>query len=133
MLCQLHWALYQENLNVHCWMFFFLSWWNYSQLQFNWTEYYYIYIYIYILCCRLAFRDISYILIYTEYVFPLFLTRQKEFGVVLTENLVKKVKFTLNSNTKSLSFPWWNGKSAGLRNSNVRVYIPVALLHSLSN
>ena len=26
----------------------FLSWWNYSQLQFNWTEYYYIYIYIYI-------------------------------------------------------------------------------------
>ena len=22
--CQLHWALYQENLNVHCWMFFVL-------------------------------------------------------------------------------------------------------------
>ena len=26
----------------------FLSWWNYSQLRFNWTKEYYIYIYIYI-------------------------------------------------------------------------------------
>ena len=32
--------------------FFFLSWWNYSQLRFNWTEYYYnYYIYIYMYVC----------------------------------------------------------------------------------
>ena len=45
--------LYQENSNVHCSMFFFLSWWISSQLRFNWTEiilyYIYIYVYIYIL------------------------------------------------------------------------------------
>ena len=39
--CLLHWALYQENLNVHFWIVF-LSWWNYSQLRFNWTKYIYI-------------------------------------------------------------------------------------------
>ena len=59
--CQLHSALYQENLNVHSWMIFSL--WHYSRLRFNWTEIYiyygiipdsgltgpkYIYIYIYI-------------------------------------------------------------------------------------
>ena len=44
--CKLHWALYQENLNVH-WIIFFLSWWYYSRLWFNWTEWY-IYTYIYI-------------------------------------------------------------------------------------
>ena len=41
--CQLHWTLYQENLNVHSWMIL-LSWRNYYRLRVNWT---YIYIYIY--------------------------------------------------------------------------------------
>ena len=43
-----HWALYQENFKCSC-LNNFLSWWNYSQLRFNWTKntiYTYICIYI---------------------------------------------------------------------------------------
>ena len=47
--CLLHWALYQENLNVHFWIIFW-SWWNHSQLRFNWTKQY-LYIYIYVCVC----------------------------------------------------------------------------------
>ena len=47
-----HWALYQENFK-YSFMNNLLSWWNYSQLRFNWTKkkkkYIYIYIYIYII------------------------------------------------------------------------------------
>ena len=32
-----HWALYQENFKYSC-LNNFLSWWNYSQLRFNWTK-----------------------------------------------------------------------------------------------
>ena len=37
----------------------FLSWWNYSQLRFNWTKEYYIYIYIYIHICIFQYISIS--------------------------------------------------------------------------
>ena len=44
-LLLVHWALYQENFKYSC-LNTFLSWWNYSQLRFNWTKNN-IYIYIY--------------------------------------------------------------------------------------
>ena len=46
--CQLHWALYQENLNAHSWIIFCPGWIINESSLIGLNVYIYIYIYIYI-------------------------------------------------------------------------------------